>query len=268
MNSKKEVLNVLPSLFEDFVDITNLKFYVKKIEDNKYLCFGYDESKILDILKTVKISLNQIKDIYFGQIELESLVKTTTQTCMKVDSICLSYIDNILVQIPIALSVNIDNDLNIDNIKLSKDKIYINSHSKYIEPKYSYMLSAVFILFSMILLFKTITNNNIISEISNNIEVLKEKYTMPRTSIQTKSIIKKLEKTFNQQSNIREAFYYILSFKKQNSIQIIDIKLKSNNIEFKLKDTQIDKIKQFVNKRYKVSLSKQNGDIITIGFKI
>jgi len=258
----------LPSLFEDFVDITNLKFYVKKLEDSKYLCFGYNESKILDILKTVNISLNQIKDIYFGQIELDSLVKTTTQTCMKVDNICLSYIDDILVQIPITLRVNINNDLNIDNIKLSKDKIYINSHSKYIEPKYSYILSLFFVLFSFIIFSKTIVNNNLAVDILENTNKVKIKYNMPNTMIQTKSIIKKLEKTFVKQSNIREAFYYLLSFKKQNNIQILDMQIKNNSIECKLTDTTMVKIKQFIEKKYKISVSRKNDDIITIGFKI
>ncbi len=268
MNSKKEVLNVLPSLFEDFVDITNLKFYVKKLEDNRYLCFGDDESKILDIFKNKKISTTQIVNIYFGQIELESLVKTSNQTCMKVDNVCLSYIDDILVQIPIILKVNIDNDLDIDNINLSKDKIYINSHSKYIEPKYSYMLSLFFILLSVVIFSKTMSNNSIITNIPKNIEVLKEKYNMPSTSIQTKSIIKKIDKIVKNQSKIRDAFYYILSFKKRNDIQILNIEIKSNNIKCKLKYTTMSKIKQFISKKYKVSTAKINNDIIMIGFKI
>ena len=268
MNSTKDILNVLPSMFEDFVDITNLTFYTKKLEDGKYLCFGYEDSKILEVIKTSGITTNQIKGIYFGQIELENLVKTSNQTCMTIDNICLSYIDDILVQIPIVLNVSIDNDLDIDDIKLSKDKIYINSHSKYIESKYSYMLSLLFILFSTVIFSKVIANNNIISNIPKVKESIRTDYNLPSSMIQTKSIIKRLDKTIKNQYKIRDSLYYILSFKRTNSIQILNIKLTNNNFEIKLKNTTLSKIKQFISKKYKILSSNENNKIITVRFKI
>ncbi|MEA2019873.1 MAG: hypothetical protein U9N59_15685 [Campylobacterota bacterium] len=268
IESKKDVLNVLPNMFEDFIDITNLKFYAKKLEDGKYLCFGYDEEKILEAIGLAQLSVNQIKNIYFAQIELETLVKTTAQTCMKVDDICLSYIDGILVQIPIVLKVNIDNDINIDNIQLSKNTIYVNSHSKYIDSKYSYMLSVVFILLSLVSFMKIVSNNNIISDIPSKIETIKKEYNMPPSIIQAKSIIKKLDKAVVQQQKLREALSYLLKYTKQNNIQITDINLNNDKIICRMTDTTLKKIKLYINKKYKLSTGKKNGKIITVGFSI
>jgi hypothetical protein len=268
LNSKNKVLKVLPSLFEDFVDIKNLSFFVKKLENNKFLCFGYEESKIIEAIKISNLSIHQVKNIYFGQIELEKLVKTSQQTCMKVDNICLSYIDNILVQIPIVVKTNIQNDLNIDDIELSKNIIHINSSSKYIDTKYSYILSTFFILFSISIFAKIISNNLVVSKIPNEIEYIKNSYNMPNTMMQTNSIIKRLNKTVKNQKKIREAFYYILSFKKKNSIQILNLKIKNNSIECKITDTTTDKIKSYINDKYKVTFSKVKNNIIIIGFNI
>jgi len=132
LDSKKEVLNALPSLFEEFVDISNLKFFTKKLENNKYLCFGYDESKITQAIKDSNLLQKQIKNIYFLQIELEDTLKTHEQTCMKVDGIYLTYIDNILVQIPPILKLDSDNVLNVDKIKLSKNILHLNFYTQYI----------------------------------------------------------------------------------------------------------------------------------------
>jgi len=97
MASTKEVLSALPSLFEEFIDVTDKKFYVKKLEDKRYLCFAYDEQNIISGIKNANLSLSQINSIHFAQIELESIVDTSVQVCMKVSGVCLGFSNNILV---------------------------------------------------------------------------------------------------------------------------------------------------------------------------
>jgi len=95
INSIKEVKQTLPSLFEDFIDISDKKFYVKKLKDQRYLCFAYNEQKIIDGIKNSNLSLSQVNAICFSQIELEQIVSSTAQVCMKISGICLGYSNNI-----------------------------------------------------------------------------------------------------------------------------------------------------------------------------
>ena len=139
LNSTKEVLEVLPSLFEEFVKDDKLSYYTVKIEDKKFLSFAYDETKILNYIKQANLTLNQIAGVYFAQNEFASFVKNN-QVCMRVDDVCLSFINDLLVQIPLMIKTDINNDLNIQNITLSKHKIYINSSSKYLDRKSAYIL--------------------------------------------------------------------------------------------------------------------------------
>lgn len=268
MDSVKDVLPVLPSLFEEFMDIENYKFYTKKLLDNKYLCFAYDESKIIEAIKKTNLTIGQVSDIYFAQIEFESVLDNNSQSCMKVDNICLSYIDNILAQIPIMLKVEINNSIDIKNIKLSKDKIYINSGSKYIDKKSSYMLSFVFILFSIFTFSKIISNNQIIQNIPNQIDTLRDKHNTPQTLIQTKSIIAKLEKRYNSQIKIRELFEYIFMIKKNLGGTLISIDFKENSLVLKCKDIDKKRLSKYLQKRYKLNSTVVKDKVVTIGLKI
>ena len=138
----KDVYDVLPTLFEEFIDISDKKFYVKKVEnkENMYLCFAYDEEKIIESIKKSNLRLSQISTIHFAQIEFQSLISPTVSTCMKLDNICLGYMNDTLVQVPIQLRAKTDNDIDLDKLKLSNHTIQVSRHSKYITSKNSYIL--------------------------------------------------------------------------------------------------------------------------------
>ena len=224
--------------------------------------------KIIEAIKNANISNSQINNIYFGQIEFEQLANTNTQSCIKIDNICLSYIDDLLAQIPAALKTNIDNSTNIDNIKLSMDKIYISSSSKYIDTKTSYILSAILVLFSVFTFAKVINNKQITSEIPNKIESLQQHNNMPSTILQTKSIIKKLQKISNHQSKIRELFEYVLSFKKIVGGTMVSMNFKNDDFILKFKDIKAQKLTNYLEKKYALKSAVVKDGIITIGLKL
>jgi len=260
-------MNVCPGLFEEFIDITELKFYVKKISDNKYLSFAYNELKILNAIKNSGISIGQISNIYFGQIELQNMIQTDEQVCMKIDNVCLSFINNILVQIPASLKVEISNNTNIQHLELSKDKIYINSGSKYMDTKTTYLLSLLFILFSLFTFSKVIHNNNTSTVVPKKIEKIKQQLNMPATLVQTKSIISKIKKTVKKQSNIREIFDYLFNVKKSIGGTMIEVDFKNNNFIIKFKDIDAKKLTAYLEKKYSLSSAVVKNGIVTIGLK-
>jgi len=73
IKNKNDVVKVMPSFFESFLDVDNYKFYVIELEDNKKLCFAYDESLITKTIQDANLTLNQISNIFFAQTELNSL---------------------------------------------------------------------------------------------------------------------------------------------------------------------------------------------------
>lgn len=268
INSIRDVLNVLPNQFEEFIDIKGLKFYAKKIEKNKFLCFAYDESKILDAIKNAGLTLGQINSVNFAQIELESFFKSASESCMKIDGVCLSFIDNKLVQVPLMLKVDIDNDIDISQFKISNHSISLNYSNKYIDTKTTYIYSVIIMLFALLSFTKVLSNNQSINSIDNKIYDMKNNSNMPSTSIQTKSIIKKLKKVSKKQLENRELFQYLFNIKKTTKGTIVSIDFKNNNIILKVKDTNAKKLTNYLEKRYTLESATVKDKIITIGFKL
>jgi hypothetical protein len=268
MDSIKEVKSVLPSLFEEFISIEDKKFYVRKIEKNKYLCFAYDEQYIIDGIVKSNITLSQVNNIYFAQIEFESIVASTAQVCMKISDVCLGYSNGILVQVPIQLQVNTNNDIDISSLNLSKDTISVSNSSKYLSVTNSYIISMVFILFSLFVLSKVFTIYSIQNTIPNKIENVKSKYNMPTSSIATKSILKKLNKISAKQEILRDAFKYIFDFKNKYGGTMVSIEYKNQNIIIKYKDISAKTLVKYLEKKYTLSNAVVKDKIVTIGLQL
>ena len=263
LNSTKEVLEVLPSLFEEFVKDDKLSYYTVKIEDKKFLSFAYDEAKILNYIKQANLTLNQIVGVYFAQNEFASFVKNN-QVCMRVDDVCLSFINDLLVQIPLMIKTDINNDLNIQNITLSKHKIYINSSSKYLDRKSAYILFGFLVVVSLFNFTKTIDNMIFNSNIPTQLENLKKQYNMPPTLIQTRSIIASLDKVRKKQQNIREFLSYVLETKKRFGARILNINLKNNKYTIKFTDAKPKKITTYLEKKYNLTSAVVKDNILTL----
>ncbi len=267
MDSKRDVLGVLPSLFEEFIDITDKKFYVKKQDDGKFLCFAYDEHKIIDGIKASNLSLSQVQGIYFGQIELESIVSTTAQVCMKISGICLGFSNNILVQVPVQLQVNTDNDIDISTIKLSKHSIDARESSKYITSQNSYMLSLIMIIFAVTIFAKVVVHNSIISSVPAKIDSIIKTYDMPSSRIATNSIISRLDKISSEQVDLREVYKYIFDFKVKNGGDMISCIYQNKSFIIKFKNIKAKKLVDYLEKRYTLTSAVVKDDTVTIGLK-
>ena len=268
LNSINDVLKVLPNQFEEFIDIKDLKFYAKRIEKNKFLCFAYNESKILNSIDNSGLTLGQINNINFAQIELESFFQNSNESCIKIDGVCLSYIDNKLVQIPLMLKVDINNDIDISEVKLSSNSISLNYENKYIDGKTSYIYSVIFVLFALLSFIKLFSNNQVINDIDNKILNIQSNSSMPSTSIQTKSIIKKLKKVSNKQLELRELFKYIFNINKMTKGTILSFDFKNDIIILKVKDVKAKKLTKYLEKKYTLDSATVKDKIVTIGFKL
>lgn len=255
-------------MFEDFIDVEEQSFYVKKIEDNKYLSFAYNDNKIIEAIKESNLTLSQVKNIYFAQIELLSFCDDANSN-LKVDNINLAFIDNILVQVPSRLKIdnNISN-LNTQNINLSKDNIYINASSKYLDSKSAYKLSIIFLLLAIFTFGKYFSNQQIIDKIPTKIDNLKENSKMLSTSLQTNAVIKKLKKISLKQKDIRGIFKYILLYKGNSKSVITSIEYFNNIIDLEYENVSARKLKVYLEKKYQLKKIVKKGSKVIVGIKI
>ena len=260
-------MNVLPNLFEEFIDIENLKFYAKKIDENRYLGFAYDELKILDSIKNANLNINQIRNIHFGQIELEYF-KDDQNSFFIIEDQIFGYIDDILVKIPSSINIENPTKIELNKIELSKDTIAINSSSKYIDNKTAYTISIIFILLALLNFGKYIANISVIDKTPIQIEKIKTDSKMLSTSLQTKSVIKRFKKLYKKQIKLRELLEYILLYKQHNKATLYSIDYKNNKFIFKFKDISTKKIKRYIKKKYKIDSISQKDNIVTIGLSI
>lgn len=258
----------MPNMFEDFIDIEDQSFYVKKLEDNKYLSFAYNDSKIVEAIKRSNLNLSQVQNIYFAQIEFLNL-KEEISNSFRVDNINLAFIDDILIQIPSKLQMNKDSsNFNIQNLELSKDNIYINASSKYLDSKSAYKLSAILLLLSLFTFGKYISNQQFISQIPNKIDNLKQNSKMLATSLQTNAVIKKLEKISSKQKEIREVLNYILLYKGNSKSVISSIEYVNNVVNLEYDNVSATKIKTYLEKKYQLKKIIQKGNKVIVGIKV
>jgi hypothetical protein len=268
MNSTKDVLKILPSLFEEFIDITNLKFYTIKLSSGKFLAFAYNEDEIVKSILNANLTLDKIDKVYFSQIELKHKLEDENQTCARVDGVCLGLLDEKIIQVPSCLSATTANTIDINSIALSKNYFYINTNTKYIDNTNANKLSIIFILFTLLLLIKIFINNQIINEYNDKVVSLKKESNLPSSMIQTRSIVKAYKKTYKLQKNIRDTFAYIFNAKKSIGAIVESVEFKNNVYKCKFKNATISKIKKYITNKYKINKIRKDGNIIVLEFRI
>jgi hypothetical protein len=266
VKNKKEVLSILPAVFEEFIDIDGLKYYVKSIFNNKYVCFAYNENKILDAIKTSKIETNKIKGIFFGQIELFNLIKNDPNS--SIDGIHINIVDDILIQTPNILKKESLSNIDISNIKLSSDKIDINKNSKYIDKSVALSISLIFSVIFVVNIIKSIYNVNYKNIIDEKIETIKSNVNLPKTSMQTKSIMFQLKKRESKQRRIRELIHYVLRINRFHSVKIVSMEFFDNQIICKFENNNRREVLNYISKKYTINSRNIIHNQLVIGIKV
>jgi len=214
LKKKKDVLSVVPTYFEDYIDIEGYKFYIKELEENKYLCFAYKEDTIFQAIESANLKSSQISNIYFAQNEF------VDQKSFKMEDNYFIYQDEILLKVPKEFidHTNVEN-YDIENINLSKYKITINKVNKYIDNKSLYILSTIFLTVAIINFAKINDINNTISSFEIQQNKMKKDYKMLPSMMQTNSLIKTLENKQKEQRKLRDDLF--ITFNKNKKINRI-----------------------------------------------
>lgn len=265
IESNSELKLVIPSFFEEFFNIEGYSFYHIKLEKHKYMCFAYKQDEILETIKKINLELKYIKKVFFLQNEID-FINNTLYKYNEIKYICT---DNIIVPLP--KNINIDSnyvEINKDDFRLSKYNIFLNKSSKYIDNKTAYIISSIFIIFALFNFYKININNNQVYGYEKKILKLKEKYKVPSSMIQTKSIINEYENIENKYIKFLNAFEYILKYREVSNAILKSIEYKNNRIILNMENKNKKSIEKYIKRKYKVLNSRTFNDKLIIEIKI
>ncbi|WP_044417265.1 hypothetical protein [Halarcobacter anaerophilus] len=244
VKSPKQARLILPTLFEDIIEgnIQELTYQVKKIEDNLYLCFAFNNSKIFEAIKNSGINISKIDSIYFAQTECKDIKSFSA------DNQNFIYTsDDILVQLPKGISANsslIENE--IDKINLSSFKMDMKFYNSSIlsskNLKFIYMF---FIVLASLNFLKYISYSKEYSKTEDQIEKIKKISTLPSSMIQTNSIIKKYKGAIETENKKRELINYLLS---NGDLNLDSFELDKKMLIFRFINKNRTKTENFIKK--------------------
>lgn len=225
VNSKSQIKKILPTLFEDILPHEDFEYHAIKLKENRYICFAYESSKIIEKIKDSGLNPIKLNNIYFAQTELISFCP------FKIENLAYIEKEEILIQIPQRFLNDDITDLNLKNINLSNHKIKLNIHQNIISLKNIYIISASFLILALINSFAILSLNNEKDIIDENKSEMINNYGLPKTSIQLNSMIRSLKSTNTKQYELRMLLDKILLI-KQNYPNTMVTHIQYNNKMF------------------------------------
>jgi len=249
VKSVSSALDLLPSLFEEFLPKNDYSYQTIKLEDKVFLCFAYNNDEIFNHIQKLKIPISNIKDIYFAQNEFQPYESFVLNETM------FTYVNSILVKVP--KNIPFENapvlTKNLEELKLSKTKVELTLYKSLVSKKYIYLLLSFLFLLSCVNIFKILIYNDEIIKNTKEVQNIKKQYNLPSTMIQTNSIISNYDKEIENNIKIREQIKYLLFYKKIEKNALFEkINVKNQSLIVRVKNANKNKFKQYIEKKYSI----------------
>ncbi len=252
VKNQKQAKMILPTIFEDVVEqnTQELVYQVKKLDDKVYLAFAFDNNKIFEAIKKSGINISNIQALYFAQIE-----------CSKFENFSIgedNFIytkDDILVKLPKGLSLETNSiEQSLSDIELSSFVVDIKFYnSSILNSKNLNFIYGFFVILALVNFIKYFSYTSEYNQIENEMTKLSKNSNLPKSRIQTNSIIKKYNSAIILENRKRELISYIFS---NNSLGLESFDLDNKRITFKFLNKNRNKIEKFIKKKYKISSSR------------
>lgn len=248
ITKERKIKTLAPSIFEDSLPSDNFSYKVLK-QNGIFFVIAYNME---DIEKEIEKNNLLVRNIYFLQKEFENI-----DGCINIDEFfSLAKIDDIWVKIPKICSDNQkDIDEILDNLTLSNFKIsYTKSGFDFdIDEK---VLQNISILILILLIAQSITYfgyKKEIANIQNEKNQILSRYSLPKTSIQLKSIERRLDRIKKDIESKKSVLEYVANIPiKDISLKYISLKDKKAEIEIETKkERNFDKVINYFKRRYK-----------------
>ena len=256
-----EVKKVAATLFEEVLPAGNYSYFVYKDED-EFVIFAYEDSKIISLLAEKGVSLNQVSALSFAQSAFENLDEAV---CINSESV-LTHKDGIVVLLP---SQWFDNTKTLQSLELhpSKQTIRLEQFSHIVETKTLYMIGMLLFLFFLVLLGEYLYFAKEKEELQIAKERLFSEYKLKPTLMQNRAILSKYQKQDKQEKNLRRYIDYFLKARLNKSQKILSISYDKAKLKVVLQGLSQRDVKRILSGLYKEKVkltTVQKGDKLIV----
>ena len=262
--AKKVILNVkysyeaskmAPSVFDGILPDGDFRYKVFKTAKKEFVFIAYDMHNIINKLKLLGINMQMVNKIYALQSEF-----INRDVALRVnEEYGVVTNEGIVTYVPLKLLSSIV-EVDISDVlrqkKLSGNYIYSKSFQRSsLNSKQTNQILSLLMILVLILSFdllKVQKERNLIVEQKTS---LIERYNLPKTGFQVKSIYNELNEIDKQQSDLNDAIKYIGEFKLSGDEFFNSLVYKKHILRFvvKLNSTKREaKFKTYISGKYKI----------------
>lgn len=256
VKNSAQAKKILPALFDGSIPEGNYSYTAIKKKDDFWI-FAYDDALIARALTDAGIKSTQIKDIYFSQTEV-----TLFGTALRIDNqYALMSSDDCISMVPLTYT-QADKELQeyFQDHVFSKHSLSVSLYqNNVIDEKYLYRLMVLSVACIIIYLGNYIVLSNDLKQERIQEYLLGEKYKLPATSFERKSLKSSLESKEKRQLAMREKLkeLFILSLQKDEFFKKLDISEKKLSLEIVMKEPKrAEALKQQLQKIITISSAK------------
>jgi hypothetical protein len=231
VKSVREVIKLLPSIFEDFLPQGEYTYTAYKHKD-QFFVFAYEDKIILQNIREKGINPSDVLGVYFAQSAFSGLDKP-----MKINETQVVYEQNDLVSIAPLSWANEYKEFTLENEKELKHKLHLQVYTSLVDQKSLYKIAALLLALVFILVVEIFISGAKINEINDARAELFAKYKLQATMMQNRSTLKKYTKIYKQQTKLREEIQKNLSRNLEASQSIERISYKNGLLKIKITDT-------------------------------
>jgi len=220
----REVIKLLPSIFEDLLPDGNYSYSAYKSGD-AFFVFAYEDKKILEHLSKNEINRADILSIHFAQSELSSIEQALSVN--QTQSLILK--EELLVLVPTVWLEEVK-ALDLSEVKLSKHKINLQQYSHIVDKKSLYKIGAMLVVLMLIIIAEIFITSQKVEEVTILKDELFSKYKLQQTMIQNRSTLSKYDKIHQTQTKLREYISYFLTIKLKKGQKITNLEYKKQTL--------------------------------------
>ncbi|MGM0519365.1 MAG: hypothetical protein ACQERD_06960 [Campylobacterota bacterium] len=248
--NRNEALKLLPAMFEEYIPQGSYDYFCVKLQENSFLCFAYENEKILNFLKKANFNISKINKVRFAQTEFLSFEDSSLHFNNK------NYIYNngIMLMVPFETRYENSHDINkiLQDIKLSKNSVNFKFYNSVLDKKTIITLCIMIFIIALVNFYKNYQLQEEAKLLEANKQELKKKYDLPQTSFQLEAILKDLKTTNTNQTNLKETLSQLLKYYKVSTkVKLDNLTVNSNTIQARFEGDNLNRVKKYYEDNYK-----------------
>ena len=250
-----EASKMATSVFDGILPAGTFKFKIFKLDKNEFIFIAYDTQSIIKELESMGIDMHLVEKIYTAQSEFMD-----KDVALRINyTYAIASSEGVITYVPLKFlnpSIQISVDDVLEEKKLSTNYIYsknfqnININAK--ESNLILWLLAILVSMLFLNVLQTQRERNFLVEEKNG---LVEKYNLPKTTFQIKSLQDELSRIDLQQDKLKVAIIYLGKFELSKKEFFSSLSYKKKNLKFSVKLDSIEKeqkFKKYITKKYKI----------------